>query len=219
MRYLFDAGLPLLARHNAIRSNNHATIDYMWLYMLSMFRASNKYRYSKMCVHVTHTHQRLKPELKSIWDDKRTAPLRGHTGRDVARDFTLERMNLEVQTLLGNNIVPERIGEVIRVLNGIRHTKDRALDAFGISGDELSEANGIAETDLLDLLALVGHIRSALGFDGNDDASKLFRKTSTQPSRTGSGTPWDMVGAAESNESTQAFVERNLRDCVGSNMN
>ena len=216
MRYLFDAGLPLLALRNAIRSNNHATIDYMWLYMLNMFRASNKYLYSKMCVHVTHTHQRLLPELKSIWDDKRTASLRGHTGRNVAWDFTLERMNLEVQTLLGNNIVPERIGEVIRVLNGIRHTKDRALDAFGISDGELSEANGIAQTDLL---ALKEHIRSALGFDGNDDASKLFRKTSTQPFRTGNGTPWDMVDAAESNESTQAFVERNLRDCVGSNMN
>ena len=149
--------------------------------MFSMFRASNKYRDSKMCVHVTHTHQRLKPELKSIWDDKRTASLRGHTGREVAWDFTLERMNLEVQTLLGNNIAPERIGEVIRVLNSIRDTKDRALDAFGISGDELSEANGIAETDLL---ALVGHIRSALGFDGNDDALASY-SGKPRPSRPG----------------------------------
>ena len=83
-------------------------------------------------------------------------------------------------------------------------------------GDELSEANGIAETDLL---ALVEHIESALGFDGNDDASKLFQKTSSQPFRIGNGTPWGMVDAAESNEFTQVFVERNLRGCVGSNMN
>ena len=216
MYYLFFAGLPLLALRNAIRSNSHATIDLMWLYMLNLFRASNKNLYSKMCVHVTHTHQRLKPELKSIWDNKRTASLRGHLGRNVAWDFTLERMNLEVQTQMGNNIKPERINEAIRVLNGIRHTKGCTLDAFGLGDNELSEANGIAKTDVL---ALVEHIESALGFDGNDDASKLFRKTSSQPFRTSNGTPWDMVSDAERDESTQAFVERNLRDCVGSNMN
>lgn len=184
--------------------------------MLNKFRASNKYLYSKMCVHVTHTHRRLKSALKDVWDSKRTASLRGHNGRNVGWDFTLERMNLEVQTMLGNNVKPERIPEVIRVLNGVRHVKGPALDAFGIGSSELSEATGIAEADLQ---ALVGHIKSALGFDGNDDVSKLLRTTTNQPFRTGNGTPWGQVSGAETKESTTGFVERNLRSCVGNDMN
>jgi len=216
IHYLFEVGLPLLSLRNAIRGDDHATIDFMWLYMLNKFRASNKYLYSKMCVHVTHTHQRLKPALRGVWDSKRTASLRGHRGRNVGWDFTLERMNLEVQEMLGTNVTPERIPEVIRVLNGIRRVKGPALDAFGIGGSELSEATGIAEADVK---ALVGHIESALGFDGNDDAGKLFRNTPSQPFRTGSGTPWGQVSDAETEESTKEFAERNLRSCVGNDMN
>ena len=162
------------------------------------------------------THQRLKPALRGVWDSKRTASLRGHRGRNVGWDFTLERMNLEVQEMLGTNVTPERIPEVIRVLNGIRRVKGPALDAFGIGSSELSEATGIAEADVK---ALVGHIKSALGFDGNDDAGKLFRNTASQPFRTGSGTPWGQVSDAETKESTKGFVERNLRSCVGNDMN
>ena len=38
IHYLFEVGLPLLSLRNAIRGNDHATIDFMWLYMLNKFR-------------------------------------------------------------------------------------------------------------------------------------------------------------------------------------
>ena len=120
IHYLFYAGLPLLALRTAVRSNNHDAIDYMWLYMLPMFRAAGKTLYSKLCVHVIHTYYRLKPELRTIFNQHRTASLRGNNGRNVGWDFTLERMNLEVQIMLGNNISEERIPEVIRYVNFTR---------------------------------------------------------------------------------------------------
>lgn len=119
-QFLFDAGLPLLALRTAIRGNQYEVIDNMWCYMLSIFRATGKKLYAKLCVHVIHTLVRMKPELRTIWNEKRTASLRGHLGRNVAWDFTLERMNLEIATLLGSNITEERIGDVIRQLNGMR---------------------------------------------------------------------------------------------------
>ena len=129
-------------------------------------------------------------------------------------------MNLEVATMLGNNITPERVPEVIRMLNGIRSVKGHALDAFGIAGDGLREYNGIKDTDVL---ALVKHIENALGFDGNDDASKLYTRRHqpfklTNPHGTSVDTPWGKVSAIERSESTQVYVERMLRGCVGNNM-
>ena len=67
-----------------------------------------------------------------VFDGRRTASLRGHNGRNVALGFLLERMNLEVATLLGNDVKPERIPEVIRQLNGIRQIRTRALERGGL---------------------------------------------------------------------------------------
>jgi len=212
--YLFYAGFPLLALRQAVRCNDHATIDTMWAYMLPLFRASGKYLYAKLCVHVAHTIFRLKPALRAIHDAKRTASLRGNQGSNVGWDFTLERMNLEVATLLGNNVTPERVPEVIRTLNGIRRIKAPALEALGIRPSELRESKDIAETDVR---VLASHIKAALGFDGNDDFAKLTM-VKGNPFRTGNGTPWGDVEASEMSQSTTDYVEEKLRGCVGNNM-
>ena len=220
VRYLFDAGLPLLNLRHAVRSNNVAIINMMWIYMLNFFRATNKNHYAKMCVHVTFTYYKLKDVLRDAFDRRRTASLRGHNGRNVALDFLLERMNLEVATLLGNDVKPERIPEVIRQLNGIRHIRTRALEAFGISSHEIREDHPVTEGDVL---ALVDHIKRALGFDGNDDATKLFTPRSNNPFRTGTETgdgrsPWTKVRAVEASESTEAYVRRMTRMIPGNDL-
>ena len=70
-----------------------------------------------------------------MWDQMRTASLRGHIGRNVGWDFALERMNLEVAQMLGQNISGDWIQEVIRQLNGIPHVQGAAFGAFGIGED------------------------------------------------------------------------------------
>ena len=117
VRFLFEAGLPYLALRTAIRSNNATMINQMYVYMINPFRATNKVLYAKLCVQSLHTHFILKPELREIWERMRTASLRDHVGRNVGWDFTLERMNLEVATLLGDDISGDRIQEAIRMLN------------------------------------------------------------------------------------------------------
>ena len=133
VNFLVYAGLPLLALRQGIRSNDYHIISKMWMYMLNPFRASNKTNYDRLCVMMTHTFYRLKPELQEIYRSMCTASLRGHVGRNVGWDFTLERMNLEVQTVLGNSITRERIQDTIRQLNGIRHIRAHLLDAFGLN--------------------------------------------------------------------------------------
>eukprot|EP00622_Pseudochattonella_farcimen_P002589 FR737552.1.p1 GENE.FR737552.1~~FR737552.1.p1 ORF type:complete len:212 (+),score=8.20 FR737552.1:192-827(+) len=146
IHFLFYAGLPYLLLRTAIRNNNAVLINAMYKYMIDPFRSTNKYNYARLCVYSIHMHFILKPALRDIWDRMRTASLRGHTGRNVGWDFTLERMNLEVAQLLGSNISGERIQEVIRQLNGIRHVRGPALDAFGIGDPQGNEYNGIHDT-------------------------------------------------------------------------
>jgi hypothetical protein len=101
----------------------------------------------------------------------RTASLRGHNGRNVAWDFTFERMNLEIATMLGHDISPGRIQEVIRQLNGIRHIRGAALNALGI-GDtsEQSEYNGVLDTDIGQL---VQYLKLSFSIDGDNDFAQL----------------------------------------------
>ena len=117
-------------------------------------------------------------------------------------------MNLEVAALLGSSITPERIQEVIRQLNGIRHIRSRALDALGLGeGEDFREYNGILESDIG---AVVHHLKQALGFDGNNDFSKLIA-AKVNVFRVGdSVTPWSRVQEAIAKERTDEYVKRML---------
>jgi hypothetical protein len=119
----------------------------------------------------------MKPEIRAVWDKMRTASLRGNIGRHVGWDLTIERMNLEVANMLGHNISGERIQEVIRQLNGIRYVQGAAFSAFGIGEDgDLSEYNGILDSDVKQL---VQHLKVSFGFNGVNDAAKLFASMET----------------------------------------
>ena len=69
--------------------------------------------------------------------------------------------------MLGSSISPERIQESIRLLNGIKHVRPRALDAFGMGEDpESRDYSGILESDI----AAVAHVlKEALQFDEKND--------------------------------------------------
>jgi len=183
IRFLFEAGLPYLAFRTAVRSNNAAVINDMYTYMIPIFRATNKYLYAKLCVLSLHTHFIMKPEIRVVWERMRTASLRGHIGRNVGWDFTLERMNLEVAMMLGSDVSGERIQGIIRQLNGIRHVRGPALNALGIGNDsEIREYHGILDSDVR---ALVHHLKEALKFDGINDSAKLFVQKPTYLDPTG----------------------------------
>ena len=185
IRFLFEAGLPYLALRTAVRSNNSATIDEFYIYMIDMFRATNKFLYAKLCVHSLHMQRILIPELRGLWQLYRTCSLRGHIGRNVGLDFAMERFNLEVSKLIGSNISPPRIQEAIRQLNGIRHVRERAFEAFGIGDEsEVNESSGVLEVDAT---SVCHHLKIALGLDGDDDASKL---TATNQMASGPRTLW-----------------------------
>jgi hypothetical protein len=216
VNFLFEAGLPYLALRSAIRSNNSTVINDIYIFMINRFRASNKYLYSKLCVMSLHTCYIMKPEIRAIWDKMRTASLRGHVGRNVGWDFTLERMNLEVSMMLGSNISGARIQEVIRQLNGVRHIRSTALSAFGIGDDgDLSEYNGILESDVQQL---VRYLKDSFHFDGQNDALKLFIPRGNPFRSDGAVAPWTRLSDCEAHESTREYVTRTMRNAPRNNL-
>ena len=208
VKFLYEAGFPYLALRTAVRSNNSAAINDMYIYMVNIFRSTNKYLYAKLCVINTHTLSILTPELREVWERYRTASLRGKIGHNVGWDFTLERMNLEVANMIGSNISPERIQESIRQLNGIRHVHSRALDAFGIADADSRDYNGILESDIG---AVVHALKEALGLDGNDDFTKLTAHKGNVFRSADAETPWSRISEAIANEPTADYVTRMLR--------
>ena len=177
--------------------------------MIRNFRATNKYLYSKLCVLSLHTGFIMKPEIRAVWDKMRTASLRGHIGRNVGWDLTIERMNLEVANMFGHNISGKRIQEVIRQLNGIRHVQGAAFSSFGISEDgDLSEYNGILDSDVKQL---VQHLKVSFGFNGVNDAAKLFAVHGKKFTLQGAELPWTRIANVEARESLRDYVNRTMR--------
>ena len=182
----------------------------MYSYMIDIFRATNKVLYAKLCVVNIHTLHILSPELRAVWERYRTASLRGKIGRNVGWDFTLERMNLEVASMLGSSISPERIQESIRQLNGIRHVRSRALDAFGMADDatDSPEYSGVLDSDIA---AVVHFLKEAFGFDGTDDFKMLTIKKVNMFRSEAAVTPWSRVSAVVDSESKADYVRRVLQ--------
>ena len=216
IRFLFEAGLPYLALRTAVRANNGATINNFYIYMIDFFRATNKNLYAKLCVHSLHTYHILTPELRAVWNVERTASLRGNRGRNVGWDFVVERMNCEVAEQIGSNISPEHIQDKILQLNGIRQVRERAFSAFGVGDDgATSEYSGILDCDVR---AACHHLKTALGFNGDDDANKLSAPKSNIFRSDGSVAPWNRVAAAVAHESTSDYIDRMVRSAPRNNM-
>jgi len=158
----------------------------------------------------------LTPELRAVWEKYRTASLRGHIGHNTGWDFALERMNLEVSTILGSNISPERIQETIRQLNGIRRVRSRALDALGIGDDSQSrDYNGVLEYDIG---AVVHYLKRELEFDGNNDFEKFVAEKGNIFRSDGALSPWSRVSQVITVEPTASYVRRILERAPRNNI-
>ena len=151
-----------------------------------------------------------------MWNLERTASLRGNRGRNAGWDFVVERMNFEVAEQIGSNISPEHIPDKILQLNGIRQVRERAFSAFGVGDDgATSEYGGILDCDVR---AVCHHLKTALGFNGDDDANKLSAPKSNNFRSDGSVAPWTRVSAAVAHESTSDYIDRMVRSAPRNNM-
>jgi hypothetical protein len=158
----------------------------------------------------------LIPELRDLWQLYRTCSLRGHIGRNVGWDFAMERFNLEVSKLIDSNISPPRIQEAIRQLNGIRHVRERAFEAFDIGDDsEVNESSGVLEVYAT---SVCHHLKIALGLEWDDDASKLTATKSNCFRSEDSVAQWTRLAAAVAKESTSDYIDRMLRCAPRNNM-
>jgi hypothetical protein len=108
----------------------------------------------------------------------------------------------------GSNISPERIQESIRLLNGIKYVRPRALEAFGIGEDpESRDYNGILESDIG---AVVHALKEEFRFNGNNDFEKLIAPKANIFRSPDAETPWSRIAEVIRNESTEVYVSRTL---------
>ena len=153
----------------------------------------------------------MKPELREIYDSRRTASKRGHAGHNTAWDWMLERQNREYSQALGANISESRLLSIGQILNGTRHIRNNGFEYLGVQ-DEISEYNGIKDSDVE---GLVAEMQAALKLNGDQDhdLAELRKKRSSNPFKRGNGaSPWERIASAETKESTGDYVRRILRE-------
>jgi hypothetical protein len=125
-------------------------------------------------------------------------------------------MNLEVATIFGSHISPERIQDSIRRLNGMRHVRSRALDALDIGDDSQSrDDNRILDSDIG---AVVHLLKEALGFDGDHDFEKLTDAKANVFRSDGALSPWSRVSHVIAAEPTATYVRRVLERAPRNNI-
>ena len=100
VRFLHELLLPWFAVRNAIRCNDHKTLDWTWSYFLPLFRATNKHQYAAYAVQQAATVHMMRSDVRKVWNEHRTASMSGRPGRNVAWDYVLEKMNLSFKQYL-----------------------------------------------------------------------------------------------------------------------
>ena len=194
VRFLFDFGYPYMALRNAIRTNNHTTMDLMWCYTLHWFRATNKNNYAIMCVYVTAFRHAMKPELATIWTVMRTASLLGYIGCNVAWDYVQERMNRDFKAFVkgAGQYLRQRLGKAASMINATRHILPRFYRAAHRPEPDAFDKCNLSQADkdalLNPLIALLptsyAQLRAA-------QRANLFKKVPAKLTP-----PWRVVEAA-----------------------
>ena len=123
MQFLHELLLPWFAVRNAIRSNDHKTLDWSWSYFLPLFRATNKNQYAAYAVQQATTVHMMCSDVRKVWNEHRTASMSGRPGRNVAWDYVLEKMNLNFKQYLNNNITDERLHDFGIMINALKHVR------------------------------------------------------------------------------------------------
>ena len=159
--FLYEFGLPYLSVRNAIRSNNHQELDVMWRCAYHWFRATNKTNYSVMAPQATLHTERVAGPFKRVWTEMRTASMLLHWGKNVAWDWVLERFNRDMKQGMGGHVTRERCSKYVKVLNSLKHIKEKLLAFLGISGHE--GVYNIYKDTMIE--AMKNYIASTLGGD------------------------------------------------------
>ena len=123
VQFLHELLLPWFAVRNAIRCNDHKTLDWSWSYFLPLFRATNKNQYAAYAVQQAATVHMMCSDVRKVWNEHRTASMSGRPGRNVAWDYVLEKMNLNFKQYLNNNITDERLHDFGIMINALKHVR------------------------------------------------------------------------------------------------
>ena len=105
--------LSWFAVRNAIRCNDHGTLDWSWRYFAPLFRAANKnQQYVAYGVQQATAVHMICPSVHAVWDHHRTASMSGRPGWNVAWDYVLEKMIVSFKSFLCGNITEERLSDL-----------------------------------------------------------------------------------------------------------
>jgi hypothetical protein len=137
VHFLSEFALPWLDFRNAIRAGDHATMDSMYAVALPWFRATKKTNYSRICLDYCYVILSLNNDLLTIWQKMRTCSLLGNSGRNIAWDQANEFMNKYVKEMGPSS--PERIDEIISMLNGMRSAEEPTRRAMGMEREDPTE--------------------------------------------------------------------------------
>lgn len=140
-------GYPWVMMHQAMRSNDAATLDSSWSAMWATFRMTNKKNYQEMCVLVTMMRVRLRPEFLCMWDALRTASLTGRNGSNVGWDLTVENLNGDLETFCNGKMTEDMLLPAVLKLNGIRHVDESLRTIFDNTTKEQSKGHIIEAND------------------------------------------------------------------------
>jgi hypothetical protein len=163
--------------HQAMRSNDAATLDSSWGAMWATFRMTNKRNYQEMCVLVTMMRFRLRPEFRSLWDALRTASLTGRNGSNVGWDLTVENLNGDLETYCNGKMTDDMLLPAVLKLNGIRHVDESLRTLFGNLNKEQSKGHII---EAIDRNAAVAFFKKAVGENFEEIVKKRSNKMGTK---------------------------------------
>ena len=130
---VFSLGMFLLEFIDAIHEGDGGRILRCWKFMLLIFKASNKTKYSIEAFNLLSQYyfilsKRLSKQL--LWS--RTVNVHGQPGKNIPMDLHMEHMNRMFKNAiskLGPNTIDkslERTGKALKLLNEILHNYDKA---------------------------------------------------------------------------------------------
>ena len=153
VRFLYEFGYPYLELRNSIRTNDHATIDLMWVLGFHWFHACNKFQYAILCIYVTSIRQAMVPLLRRVWSEQRTVSLAGNAVSNVGHDLGQERMNCDTKSFVSSHSdMRDRLRKVASMLNAFRHICGTFLAALGQKEKETYERHDFQPADKTKLL-------------------------------------------------------------------
>lgn len=189
MTFLYEFAIPWLTIWQAIRRNDHDTLNTAWSFALDWFRATNKTLYSTMCVDTCFIMTMMCTPLKVVWNHMRTASMRGNKGRNTAWDHALETYNAEMRDIMPDGADPSQIDAYVEVLNGLQGVRKKFMALLGETPAALGEYTPVKAADVA---AIKRVFMTKLG------ANPLYQNKTNNPfnvrsSHGQTGTPWKRV--------------------------